>query len=104
MNTHRKELWGSKRRGHHPEEVMSRLPIGLWAGIPLGKKLHMNVVEGSRAGQAWKKKPDNGPEVKKDPEELPHMGDLPASLLCVSPVGRRSHPFSPGCCLCLSSV
>ena len=60
MNTHRKDLWGSKRRGHHPEEVMSRLPIGLWAGIPLGKKLHTHVGEGSKQVRRGKRNQTTG--------------------------------------------
>ena len=57
------------------------MPIGLWAGIHLGKKLHTYVGEGPRAGQVRKKKPDNWPKVNKDPEEMPYINDLTASLL-----------------------
>ena len=33
-----------------------------------------------RAGQIREENPDNGPKVSKDPEELPYMKDLTASL------------------------
>ena len=58
---------------------MPRRPIGLWAGIHLGKKLCTHAGEGPRAGQVWKKKPDNWPDVNRDPEELPYMSDGTAS-------------------------
>ena len=49
---------------------MPKSPIGLWAGIHLGKKLHMYVGKGPRAGQVWKTIPDNWPRVNKDLIEL----------------------------------
>ena len=59
-------------------------PLGLWAGIHLGKKLHMHVGEGPRVGQVWKKKPDNRLKVNKDSEELSYINDLTASY-CTPP-------------------
>ena len=78
--------------------------MGLWAGIHLGKKLHTHIGEGPRAGQVRKKKPDNWPKVNKDPEELPYINDLTASLLSSSSIGRTPTPSSPGVHLCLASV
>ena len=45
------------------------------------------------------KKSDNWSKVSKDPEELPYMKDLTASLPCSGLLGRN--PFSPGMHLCL---
>ena len=78
---------------------------GLWAGVHLGKKLHTHVGEGPRAGQVWKKKPDNWPEVNKDLEELPYINDLTDSLLCSSSLGGDAHILSsPGVYFCLASA
>ena len=64
----------------------------------------MHVGEGPRAGQVWKKKPGNWPKVNKDPEGLPDINDLTASLLPSSPLGGRPDPCSPGVHLSLASV
>ena len=66
--------------------------------------MYTHVREGPRAGQVWRKKPDNWPEMNRDPEELPHISDLTASLLGSSSLWGRSHPSSPGVHLCLASV
>ena len=100
----RKVPWGSKRRRCHPIIGDAKAPIGLWAGIHLGKELHTHAEEGPRAGQVWKKKPGNWPKVNKDLEELSYINDLTASLLHSSLLGGRPHPFSPGVYLCLPSA
>jgi len=41
----------------------------------------MDVGEGSMVGQLRKKKPDKWPKESKDPEGLPYVNDLSASLL-----------------------
>ena len=53
----------------------------------------------------WKKKPDNWPKVNKEPEELPYINDLNASLLLSSLGGMPTH-FLSGCASvpCLSSL
>ena len=67
----RKAPWGSKRRGYHPITCdVKGIPTGLWARIHPGKKFCTHVGEGPRAGQVWKKKPDNWLKVNKDLEEL----------------------------------
>ena len=40
------------------------------------KPLRTRVREGARAGQAWRKKPDDWPAVNRDPEELPYIKAL----------------------------
>ena len=72
---------------------MPKAPIGLWAGIHLGKKSYTYVGKGPRADQVWKKTPDNWPRVNKNPKELSHINDLTSSLLCSSSLPGRSHPF-----------
>ena len=52
----------------------------------------------------WKKKPENWLKVNKDPEELPYINDLIASLLSSSSLGGQSHLFSVGVHLVLASV
>ena len=46
-----------------------------------------------RAGEMWEENPDNWPEVSKDPEELPCINDLTASLLHSSSLGKMPTPF-----------
>ena len=59
--------------------------------------------EGPKVGQVRKKKPDNWPKEGKDPEELPHVNDLSASLLLVT---GATHTLSLQCaslpCFCLN--
>ena len=43
--------------------------------------MHRQMGEDPRTGQLWEKKQDNWPKVNKDPEELPCINDLTASLL-----------------------
>ena len=95
----RKVPWGSKRRGCHPIIGDAKAPIGLWAGIHLGKKLRTHVGEGPRAGQVWKKKLGNWPKVNKDPEELPDINDLTTSLLHSSSLGGDAHTLSLPVCI-----
>ena len=79
----------------------SHRPLGC---NPSWKKVAHHVGEGARAGQVRRKKPDNWPEVNRDPEELPYMHDLTAPLLRSSSLGGRPHPSSPGVHLCLATV
>ena len=73
----RKAPWGSKRRGYHPITCdVKGIPTGLWARIHPGKKFCTHVGEGPRAGQVWKKKPDNWLKVNKDLEELTYVNDI----------------------------
>ena len=57
----------------------------------------MHIGKRPTAGQVWKKKPDNWPKINKDPEELPYISDLTASLLLSSSLGRTPTPFLSGC-------
>lgn len=66
--------------------------------------LHKHMGEGPRVGQRWKKKPDNWLKVYKDPEELPCMDALTASLQGSSSLRGTPHPFPPGVHLCLTSI
>ena len=62
----RKAPWRSKRRGCHPVIGEAKDPLTrLWTRIHLGEKLHVCFGEDPRAGQVWKKKPDNWPKVNK---------------------------------------
>lgn len=62
----------------------------------------MGVGEGPLVGQVKeKKKPDNWPKESKDPEGLPYVNDLTASLLYSFLYRGHPHPFSPGLHLCL---
>jgi len=45
-----------------------------------------------------------GQREDKDPEELPYINDLIASLLHSSSLGRMPQPFSLGVPVCLASV
>ena len=83
---------------------MPKSPIGLWAGIHLGKKLHMYVGKGPRAGQVWKTIPDNWPRVNKDPNELSYINDLTSSLLCSSSLRGTPAPLLSWCVLLPCSV
>ena len=58
-------------------------PIGLCTGIHLGEKIRLKM-EDPRTGWMWEKKQDNWLKVNKDLEQLPHVSDLSASLLCSS--------------------
>ena len=106
----RKAPWGSKRRGHHPRigDAKALHRTGLFPH--LGKKLHMHVGEGPRAGQRWKKKLDSWPRVSKDPEEMPHINDLTTSSLSPSSIRGVAgwwgipHPLFAGMPPCLASV
>ena len=91
-------LGDQKRRGCHPiiRDAKPAPPIGLWAGIHLGKKLRTYIREGARAGQVWKKKPNNWPKANEDLEELPYMNDLTASLLWSSSLGGLPTLFLSG--------
>ena len=57
------------------------------------------VGEGPRAGQVWKKKPDNWPKVDKDQEEVSYVSDLnhlfPALLL----IRKDGYTLSPWVCI-----
>ena len=66
--------------------------------------LHMPMGKGPGVSQAWKKKPDNWPKVNNDPEELPYMNALTASLQCSLLLRGTPHPFPPGVHLCLTSI
>ena len=105
---HRKPPWGSKRRGRHPIIGDAKAPIGFRAGIHLGKKLRTHIGEGPRAGQMWKKKPDNWPKINKEPEEPPYINDLTASLLFSFTLGGMPTPFLSQCaslpCFCLNKL
>ena len=98
LHMRRKAPWGSKRRGHHPIICDGR-PTDLWAIIHLGKKLRTHVGEDPRAGQVWKKKPDNGPKVNKDLEELPYINDFTTSLLHSSSLGGDIHTLALRVCV-----
>ena len=66
---HTEAPWGSKRRGCHPIIGGATPPPPPKAsGLEsiLDKQLCTHVGEGPRAGQAWKKKPDNWPKVNKE--------------------------------------
>ena len=56
----------------------------------------------------WRKKPDNWPEVNRDPEELPYMNDLTGSLWGFPSLGGTPTPFPSGCaalpCFCLNKL
>ena len=80
FHVHRKASAGPKRRECHPITGNAKAPSGLWPGIPLGRELYICVGEDCRAGQVWKKKPDNWPKVSKDVEELLGMKGFHASL------------------------
>ena len=51
-----------------------------------------------------KKKPDNWPKESKDPEGLPYVNDLPASLLDSFLLRGPPTPFFSGVHLCLASI
>ena len=77
---------------------MPKPPIGLWAGIHLGKKFCTYAGEGPRAGQMRKKKPDYWSKVNRDLEELPCVNDVSAYLVSAS-LGRI-----PFLWLCISAL
>ena len=55
--------------------MLIRDPIGSWTEIYLGKNLRTHSGKGPKAGQMWKKKPDNWLKIDKDLEELTYIND-----------------------------
>ena len=78
----RKAPWGSKRGWQRSIIGDVKPPIGLCTGIHLGEKIRLKMEKDPRTGWMWEKKQDNWLKVNKDLEELPHVSDLSASLLC----------------------
>ena len=95
-------------RGHksgdntsHSESCSSQKPSlqdpswlrGVW--VPRG---------GSQDRSGVEKETKNWLKINKDPEDLPYINDLIASLLRSSSLRGQSHPFSAGVHLFLASV
>ena len=80
-------------------------PLGLWAGIHFGKMLHAHVGKCPRAGQVWKKKPDNWPKISQDLEELSYINGLTVYSLHSSSFRGTPTPFlSGGMYFCLACI